>query len=78
MSQIIGAILVKFDLLVWKFSVGRSKVKILNAGNTVEIATQYIKGNLKVPKNECPPWCSIVGATVTAHQFFCILHLGST
>ena len=23
---------------------------------------------------ECPPWCSIVGATVTAHQFFCILH----
>ena len=24
---------------------------------------------------ECPPWCSIVGASVTAHQFFCILHL---
>ena len=24
---------------------------------------------------ECPPWCSIVGATVTVHQFFCILHL---
>ena len=23
---------------------------------------------------ECPPWCSIVGATVTVHQFFCILH----
>ena len=22
-----------------------------------------------------PPWCSIVGATVTVHQFFCILHL---
>ena len=22
---------------------------------------------------ECPPWCSIVGATVTVHQFFCIL-----
>ena len=21
----------------------------------------------------CPPWCSIVGATVTVHQFFCIL-----
>ena len=21
------------------------------------------------------PWCSIVGATVTVHQFFCILHL---
>ena len=21
-----------------------------------------------------PPWCSIVGATVTVHQFFCILH----
>ena len=24
---------------------------------------------------ECPPWCSIVGATVTVHQFFRILHL---
>ena len=23
---------------------------------------------------ECPPWCSIGGATVTVHQFFCILH----
>ena len=23
---------------------------------------------------ECPPWCSIVGDTVTVHQFFCILH----
>ena len=23
---------------------------------------------------ECPPWCSIVGATVKMHQFFCILH----
>ena len=23
---------------------------------------------------ECPPWCSTVGATVTVHQFFCILH----
>ena len=24
--------------------------------------------------HECTPWCSIVGATVTVHQFFCILH----
>ena len=24
----------------------------------------------------CTPWCSIVGAIVTVHQFFCILHLG--
>ena len=23
---------------------------------------------------ECPPWCSIVGATVTVYQFFCNLH----
>ena len=23
---------------------------------------------------ECPPWCSIVGATVTVHQYFYILH----
>ena len=23
---------------------------------------------------ECPPWCSIVGATVTMHQFCCIFH----
>ena len=23
---------------------------------------------------KCPPWCSIVGATVTVHQFFCIVH----
>ena len=23
---------------------------------------------------ECPPWCSNVGATVTVHQFFRILH----
>ena len=22
----------------------------------------------------CPPWYSIVGATVAVHQFFCILH----
>ena len=27
---------------------------------------------------ECPPWCSIVGATVTVHQFFCILHSSHT
>ena len=26
--------------------------------------------------HECPPWCSIVGATVIVHQFFCILHYG--
>ena len=25
--------------------------------------------------HECPPWCSIVGATVTLYQFFCILHM---
>ena len=24
---------------------------------------------------ECPPWCTIVGATVTVHQFFCILYV---
>ena len=24
---------------------------------------------------ECLSWCSIVGTTVTVHQFFCILHL---
>ena len=24
---------------------------------------------------ECPPWCSIVSATVTVHQIFCILHI---
>ena len=23
---------------------------------------------------ECPTWCYIAGATVTVHQFFCILH----
>ena len=28
--------------------------------------------------HECPPWCSIVGATVTVHQFFCILHFHIT
>ena len=27
---------------------------------------------------ECPSWFSIVGATVTAHQFFCILHFCHT
>ena len=27
---------------------------------------------------ECPPWCSIVGATVTVHQFFCTLHVQCT
>ena len=27
---------------------------------------------------ECPSWCSIVGATVTVHQFFCILHFCHT
>ena len=27
---------------------------------------------------EWPPWCSIAGATVTVHQFFCILHLIDT
>ena len=27
--------------------------------------------------HECPPWCSIAGATVTLHQFFCILHLSA-
>ena len=29
---------------------------------------------LPMLRRECPPWCSIVGATVTVHQFFCILH----
>ena len=24
---------------------------------------------------ECPPWFSIAWATVTVHQFFCILHV---
>ena len=24
---------------------------------------------------ECPPWCSIVGAPVIVHQFFCILNV---
>ena len=27
---------------------------------------------------DCPPWCSIVGATVTVHQFFFILHFCHT
>ena len=27
---------------------------------------------------ECPPWCSIVDATVTVHHFFCILHFCHT
>ena len=27
---------------------------------------------------ECPPCCSIVGAKVTVHQFFCILHFCHT
>ena len=26
---------------------------------------------------ECPPWCSIVGATVIVHQFFCLLRVQS-
>ena len=26
------------------------------------------------PHRDYPPWCSIVGATMTVHQFFCILH----
>ena len=26
----------------------------------------------------CPPWCSIVDATVTVHQFFCTLHFCHT
>ena len=25
----------------------------------------------------CPPWCSIVGATVALRRFFCILHIWS-
>ena len=31
--------------------------------------------NLFTGIRECPPWCSIVGATVTVHQFFDILYL---
>ena len=27
---------------------------------------------------DCPPWCSIIGITVTVHQFFCILHFCHT
>ena len=27
---------------------------------------------------KCPPWCSISGATVTVHQFFCFLHICHT
>ena len=26
---------------------------------------------------ECPLWCSIFGATVTVHQFYCVLHWDS-
>ena len=29
---------------------------------------------INVFKHISEPWCSIVGATVTVHQFFCILH----
>ena len=31
--------------------------------------TSNLQGSVNVP-----PWCSIVGATVTVHQFFCILY----
>ena len=31
--------------------------------------TSGLQGSVNVQ-----PWCSIVGATVTVHQFFCILH----
>ena len=31
--------------------------------------TSGLQGSVNVP------WCSIVGATVTVHQFFCISHL---
>ena len=32
--------------------------------------TSRLQGSVNVQ-----PWCSIVGSTVTVHQFFCILHI---
>ena len=34
----------------------------------------HLVSSLVCRVHECPPWDFIVGATVTVHQFFCILH----
>ena len=35
----------------------------------------HLVSSLVCRVRESPPWCSIVGAKVTVHQFFCILHI---
>ena len=49
----------------------------LNKANTSEKETSFLHLWFAGIR-ECPPLCSIVGATVTVHQFFCILHFFHT
>ena len=58
-------------LQLYTFVVSRAFM----AGAASQAATLTPPGHLWFAwVRECPPWCSIVGATVTVHQFFCILH----
>ena len=56
----------------------RSRVSFIS-GKVLNISNMFCQSiHLYLPKYLSqdiihPPWCSIVGATVTVHQFFCIL-----
>ena len=61
-----------FEFSAGWFSVifGRATAAASQAGDADSSRVPGLTSGLR----ECPPWCSIVGATVTVHPFFCILH----
>ena len=72
-------------LLLWATSSG-PKVRIITLGPAENGRYRLELRHLNFdtyPSRTCAgpwvgPWCSIVGATVTVHQFFCILHFCHT
>ena len=51
-----------------------TKTQILKFSTLLFAPTGHLSHIWFAGAREYPPLCSIVGATVTVHQFFCILH----
>ena len=68
----------------WWFNITINDISVIHmtahrcAGglkNKLDLRSGFQHHRHLVGVRECPSWYSIVGATVTVHQFFCILHL---
>ena len=64
-TQIMGLVLGCGSDDSW--NVRNSKYRLVNSFRVTQDTVPLIV-------RECPPWCSIVGATGTVHQYFYILH----